>query len=94
VVRLALLDHHYRTDWEWTDEDMPRAARRLAAWRAVSAGTAGADRTDGTEDVGLEQVRRFLDDDLDTPGALAALDAEAAAGHSVVRGAELLGVTL
>jgi L-cysteine:1D-myo-inositol 2-amino-2-deoxy-alpha-D-glucopyranoside ligase len=64
---------------------MPRAARRLAAWRAASAGTG---------DDGLEQVRRFLDDDLDTPTALAALDAEAAAGHSVVRGAELLGVTL
>jgi hypothetical protein len=39
-------------------------------------------------------VRAALDDDLDTPGALGALDAEARAGRSVVRGASLLGVTL
>jgi hypothetical protein len=39
-------------------------------------------------------VRAALDNDLDTPGALAALDAEAAAGRPVVRGATLLGVTL
>ena len=35
-----------------------------------------------------------LDDDLDTPAALAALDDEAAAGRPVVRGAALLGITL
>ena len=35
-----------------------------------------------------------LDDDLDTPGALAALDDEARSGRPVVRGASLLGVTL
>ena len=35
AVRLALLDHHYRPDWEWTGEDMPRAARRLEAWRSA-----------------------------------------------------------
>ena len=33
AIRLALLDHHYRTDWEWTDGDMPRSAARLGAWR-------------------------------------------------------------
>ena len=36
VVRLALLAHHYRPDWEWTDEDLPSAARRLEAWRAAA----------------------------------------------------------
>jgi hypothetical protein len=39
-------------------------------------------------------VRSLLDADLDAPGALAALDAEAAAGRPVARGAELLGITL
>ena len=29
VVRLALLSHHYRPDWEWTDGDLVRAA---AVW--------------------------------------------------------------
>ena len=89
VVRLALLDHHYRPDWEWTAQDMPRAARRLERWRAVD----GIGRTGGP-DPSLVAVRSHLDDDLDTPGALAALDELALAGVPVVRGAELLGVTL
>ena len=27
----ALIEHHYRTEWEWDDELMPRNAERLAA---------------------------------------------------------------
>jgi L-cysteine:1D-myo-inositol 2-amino-2-deoxy-alpha-D-glucopyranoside ligase len=91
AVRLALLDHHYRTDWEWSDAEMPRAAARLEAWRR--AGPGDADRPDAAN-AAFELVRARLDDDLDTPGALAALDREAAQGRSVVRGAALLGVTL
>ena len=35
AVRLALLAHHYRDDWDWrTDEDMPAAAARLACGAA------------------------------------------------------------
>jgi L-cysteine:1D-myo-inositol 2-amino-2-deoxy-alpha-D-glucopyranoside ligase len=90
AIRLALLDHHYRYDWEWTDEDMPRAAARLAAWRAAPPMAPGDP--DGA--AGIDRVRLHLDDDLDTPGALAALDAEAAAGRPVVAGGALLGVTL
>ena len=37
-------------------------------------------------------MRERLDDDLDTPGALVAIDAAAAAGHGVREAAELLGV--
>jgi L-cysteine:1D-myo-inositol 2-amino-2-deoxy-alpha-D-glucopyranoside ligase len=88
AVRVALLHHHYRPDWEWTAEDMPRAVRRLQAWRSAGA------HDDGSGDRALEEVRSFLDDDLDTPGALGALDREAAAGRPVVAGAGLLGVTL
>ena len=87
AVRVALLHHHYRPDWEWTAEDMPRAVRRLQAWRSAGAHDDASDRA-------LEEVRSFLDDDLDTPGALGALDREAASGRSVVAGAGLLGVTL
>jgi L-cysteine:1D-myo-inositol 2-amino-2-deoxy-alpha-D-glucopyranoside ligase len=90
AVRLALLDHHYRTDWEWSDEDMANAAARLSAWRRSAIGTSSSD----VGDAGLELVRARLDDDLDTPGALVALDGEAAAGRSVIRGAALLGITL
>ena len=31
AIRLALIEHHYRTEWEWDDELMPRNAERLAA---------------------------------------------------------------
>jgi L-cysteine:1D-myo-inositol 2-amino-2-deoxy-alpha-D-glucopyranoside ligase len=92
AVRLALLGNHYRTDWEWTDAEMPAATGRLEAWRR----SAGGNGDDGSNagDTALELVRAALDDDLDTPGALAALDREADGGRSVVRGAALLGITL
>ena len=88
AVRLALLAHHYRHDWEWrTDEDMPAAAARLALWRSAPA-------AEGDDSAGLVAVRAALDDDLDTPAALRALDDEATAGRSVADGARLLGVEL
>ena len=94
VVRLALLGHHYRSDWEWTDEDMPRAARRLDAWRAAPRTVGRPDNSAAGEERDLERARSCLDRDLDTPGALAALDDAAASGRPVARGADLLGVTL
>ena len=66
---------------------MPAAAARLALWRSAP------DDGDGVGG-GLAAVRAALDDDLDTPAALRALDDEATAGRSVADGARLLGVTL
>ncbi len=98
AIRTALLDHHYRFDWEWTDADMPAAAARITAWReatsrAASGGPQGTSE-DKVLDPALEAVRDALDDDLDTPRALAALDELARTGHAVDRGARLLGITL
>ena len=51
ALRLALLAHHYRSDWEWTEFDLPYAEERLTRWRhrarpsGASAGRA-ADRAD------------------------------------------------
>jgi L-cysteine:1D-myo-inositol 2-amino-2-deoxy-alpha-D-glucopyranoside ligase len=88
AVRLALLAHHYRGDWDWrTGEDMPAAAARLALWRSSLSGV-------GDGSAGLAAARAALASDLDTPGALAALDAEASAGRSVADGASLLGIQL
>jgi L-cysteine:1D-myo-inositol 2-amino-2-deoxy-alpha-D-glucopyranoside ligase len=42
----------------------------------------------------LDEVRERLDDDLDTPGAVAAVDAAAARGESTTAAAVLLGVEL
>jgi L-cysteine:1D-myo-inositol 2-amino-2-deoxy-alpha-D-glucopyranoside ligase len=86
AVRLALLAHHYREDWDWvTEVDMPQAMARLNRWRSAVEG-------DGTD--GLASVRAALDDDLDTAAALDALDWEARTGRSVIDGATLLGVAL
>ena len=84
AIRLAIIEHNYRVDWEWDDELMPRNARRLDRWIA----NPGADN--GLLDV----VRAHLDDDLDTPGAIAAIDAAAERGEGVGAAAELLGVPL
>jgi L-cysteine:1D-myo-inositol 2-amino-2-deoxy-alpha-D-glucopyranoside ligase len=83
VVRLALLAHHYRADWEWYDHELALAADRLERWRRAGPG-----------DAALEEVRARLDDDLDAPGALVALDAAAERGDGVGAGAALLGITL
>jgi L-cysteine:1D-myo-inositol 2-amino-2-deoxy-alpha-D-glucopyranoside ligase len=100
AVRLAILDHHYRQDWDWTDDLLSVAADRLERWRAA-AGEAGGDGNgdgDGDGDGGggaaLDQVRAALDDDLDFPPALAAVDAAAARGEPVGPAADLLGVRL
>jgi hypothetical protein len=52
------------------------------------------DDTLGSDEDGLWRVRAALDDDLDTPTALAALDDEASLGRQVIQWAALLGVTL
>ena len=93
AVRLALLGHHYREDWDWrTDEDMPAAAARLALW--CSAPRPGRGDSDDDGAAGLAAVRKALDADLDTPAALRALDEEATAGRPVADGARLLGIDL
>jgi hypothetical protein len=46
------------------------------------------------EDSTVQAVRDALDDDLDAPSAVRALDEAAAMGLSVRRGAALLGIDL
>jgi L-cysteine:1D-myo-inositol 2-amino-2-deoxy-alpha-D-glucopyranoside ligase len=76
-IRLALLAHHYRSDWEWTDEVLAQAQARLDRWRAaVAAAVAVAvPPARPAAEVVLETVRARLADDLDAPGALDAVDA-------------------
>jgi L-cysteine:1D-myo-inositol 2-amino-2-deoxy-alpha-D-glucopyranoside ligase len=87
AIRLGIIEHHYRTEWDWDDDLMPRAAARLERWRAAGGGAPGPD------DPVLETARALLDDDLDTPGAVAAIDEAAAAGRPVGAAIALLGVT-
>jgi len=70
AIRLAILAHHYRTPWEWTDHDLEDAQARLDRWRAALAGNGGP-----SADATLAAVRAAVADDLDAPSALAAVDA-------------------
>jgi L-cysteine:1D-myo-inositol 2-amino-2-deoxy-alpha-D-glucopyranoside ligase len=74
AIRLALLAHHYRSDWAWTEHGLEGAAKRLALWRMAAAAPGGNDVTDV-----LAKVRSALADDLRTPEALDAMDAWAMA---------------
>jgi L-cysteine:1D-myo-inositol 2-amino-2-deoxy-alpha-D-glucopyranoside ligase len=70
AIRLALFAGHYRTDRPWSDELLATAQDRLARWRAAVALDSGPDATDT-----VARLRDHLADDLDTPKALAAIDA-------------------
>ena len=37
AIRMALLAHHYRSDWEWTDAVLGDAQARLSRWRTALA---------------------------------------------------------
>ncbi|MHA7220469.1 cysteine--1-D-myo-inosityl 2-amino-2-deoxy-alpha-D-glucopyranoside ligase [Arthrobacter sp. MDT1-48-3] len=76
AIRLAILAHHYRSDWSWTDAVLEEAVARLDRWRRAADGAAAADVV-----AVREQIRVCLADDLDAPSALAAVDAFAASAH-------------
>lgn len=69
AIRLAILAHHYRSDWSWTEADFGAAKDRLAQWRnardAAPAGSAAAL---------VAAMRLELANDLNAPGAMAAVD--------------------
>jgi L-cysteine:1D-myo-inositol 2-amino-2-deoxy-alpha-D-glucopyranoside ligase len=75
AIRLALLAHHYRSDWEWLPEDLPAAVERLGRWEASLAATGTASALEV-----LERLRVVLREDMDTPGAIALVDAVATTG--------------
>jgi L-cysteine:1D-myo-inositol 2-amino-2-deoxy-alpha-D-glucopyranoside ligase len=70
AVRVGLLADHYRADRDWTDDVLKAGQQRLARWReaaALPSGPSGAEL--------LAAVRGALHNDLDTPAALALVDA-------------------
>jgi L-cysteine:1D-myo-inositol 2-amino-2-deoxy-alpha-D-glucopyranoside ligase len=77
AVRLGLLAGHYREDRDWTDDVLKAAEQRLGGWRAAAAAPAGPSG-EGL----LAAVRESLANDLDTPAALAVVDAWAEAALS------------
>jgi L-cysteine:1D-myo-inositol 2-amino-2-deoxy-alpha-D-glucopyranoside ligase len=83
AIRLGVISHHYREEWEWNAEIMPAAQERLARWNANGSGSGG-----------LDEVRLALDHDLSTPEAIDAIDVAAGKGLGVSEAAALLGVDL
>lgn len=81
AIRLACVVHHYRESWDWDGGLMAEASARLQRWVAAGVG-----------DGALDAVRTALDDDLDTPGAVQAIDAAVERGQGVSEAALLLGV--
>jgi L-cysteine:1D-myo-inositol 2-amino-2-deoxy-alpha-D-glucopyranoside ligase len=79
AIRLVILAHHYRSDWDWTDEGLAAAQARLARWRAAVALAGGSGGSGVAGGPVLDGVREHIADDLDAPGALAVVDAWAAA---------------
>jgi L-cysteine:1D-myo-inositol 2-amino-2-deoxy-alpha-D-glucopyranoside ligase len=88
ALRLALLAHHWRSEWEWDGGELKEAAERLAAWRRVGAGAEPGELPG--------RVAGLLAADLGTPGALAVGDELAEAGDraGVAAVAGVLGVVL
>jgi L-cysteine:1D-myo-inositol 2-amino-2-deoxy-alpha-D-glucopyranoside ligase len=85
AIRLGIIEHHYRSEWEWDEGLVPRNQERLARWKSSVGGRSGRI---------LDTVRDHLDDDMDTPSAVAAIDDAAVAGIDVSDASALLGVDL
>ena len=73
AIRLALMAHHYRSEWEWFDSEGLAGQRDLDT---LVNGTRGASHIDdspkGSSGL-LAEVQAVLDDDLNAPAARAAL---------------------
>jgi L-cysteine:1D-myo-inositol 2-amino-2-deoxy-alpha-D-glucopyranoside ligase len=87
ALRLAIISHPYRTDWDWTPEILTEAEVRLATWRAAaqaadSPGAAAGSPVAAAGGQGawvLAAIRERLADNLDARGAIAATDEWASA---------------
>ena len=89
AIRLGLIEHHYRVEWEWDEGLMGRNQERLSKWRSTRSST---KLTNGR--TVLDEVRDALDDDLDTPAAVRMVDDAAQRGFDVGDAASLLGVLM
>lgn len=78
AIRLLLLGHHYRADWEYTVADLDRAQERLATWAGAMTDSTGMPAAQT-----VAAIRAALRDDLDAPTALAAVDAWVAASADI-----------
>jgi len=84
ILRLHLLSHHYREDWEYVEADLHRAADYLDRLRSR------LEAPDSNGEGAADEFRSALEDDFDLPRAFAALDQ--ASGATARRLATVLGL--
>ena len=89
AIRLALMRHHYRAGFEWYPSDLDEGKALLRRLLAAARGPDGPDPAPFAA-----RVRAALDDDLDVPRALDALDDLASAVLSADSHPEAPGVLL
>ena len=78
AIRLVILSHHYRSDWEWFDSELKVAEQRLQNWRRAFTAQVGAPSP-------VLDVVEALGNDLDTPAAIELVDKWA---HETLSGTE------
>ena len=84
AIRLAILAHHYRSGWEWTNDVLAEAEARRSNWKAnfgldrvtvaPTASVAINSQPDGFAGKTVTAIRGSLADDLNAPAALEAVE--------------------
>lgn len=81
AIRLGLYTNHYRDDRDWSDEVLNTGVARLNDWREAVANAQNsadadidADGAMAAAEAAVVTLRECLADDLDTAGALVAID--------------------
>lgn len=86
AIRLGVFAGHYRKPRNWSDEVLATAEKRLASWREA------LEHAQLEETITMvQELRKHLANDLDTPAALAAVDswAKAQTGEGTKEAADL-----
>ncbi|UTW57563.1 cysteine--tRNA ligase [Kordiimonas sp. SCSIO 12603] len=88
-MRLSLLTAHYRQPVDFSNSNAKEQKRRLDRWYRITAGAAAAETVPTT-------VIEALSDDLNTPKAIAALDALASeeTADQLLAGAQFMGLLM
>ncbi|WP_439563234.1 cysteine--tRNA ligase [Roseinatronobacter sp.] len=85
VIRYVMLMTHYRSPMDWTADKAEEAAQTLFKWRTLTEGVLAAN-------VAQDEVLDEIANDLNTPGALAALRKLEVQPRALLFNARLLGL--
>lgn len=78
AIRLTVLAHHYRENWEWFAEELDAATVRLESWRAAAQRAQDAAGEASEASSYARRIREAVANDLNTPEAITIVDEWAA----------------